>query len=52
MDYNSELQSAMNKHIDEIRNDKILSTDYLIGLIQMKCIVNDYLKDKDIVLKI
>lgn len=51
MDYNAGLQNIMNNHIDEIKKDKILSADYLIGLIQMKCIVNDYLRDKEIVLK-
>ena len=51
MDYNRELQSTMDKHIEEIKKDKILSSDYLIGLIQMKCIVNSYLRDKEIVLK-
>ena len=51
MDYNRELQSVMDRHIEEIKSDKILSSDYLIGLIQMKCIVNNYLRDKEIVLK-
>ena len=51
MDYREELIRVMDEQIDCIRGDKFQCSNYMIGLIKMKCIVKEYLKDKEIIQK-
>lgn len=51
MDYKAELQNIMDGCINSIKDRRDISSSYLIGLVQMKAIVVNYLKDKDITLQ-
>lgn len=51
MNYTEELKKVMDLHIKHIKIDSSVPADYLIGLLHMKGVVLNYLKDKEIVEK-
>lgn len=51
VNYTEELKKVMDLHIKHIKIDSSVPADYLIGLLHMKGVVLNYLKDKEIVEK-